>query len=105
MHILISIFKVRDHVRTSTHSYKRVHSKLARKSFVIKKVKDTVGWKYVIEHFNNEEVHNYNLKSDKKKKVKNNMLSGKVLIILLTAGSLKEDITILNEFLSRTRSS
>ena len=47
-------FRVGDHVRINVF-YKRLHSKWSAKVFVIKKVKKTVPWTYVISHVNGKE--------------------------------------------------
>ena len=52
-------FKVGDHVRIS--KYKNIYAKgytpnWSKEIFVIKKVKNTVPWRYVINEFNGEEI-------------------------------------------------
>ena len=74
------------------------------KSFIIKKVKNTVPWTYVINDLNSEKVigtfyeeelqrtnrKEFRIEKELKEKVKNYMLNGKVMIILLIIGLIKK---------------
>ena len=100
-------FKVGDHVRIS--KYKNIFAKgympnWSEDVFVIKKVKNTVPWTYVINDLNGEEIigtfYEKNCKRQAKKnselkkyldeKEINFMLNGKVMIIHLIVGLIKQ---------------
>ena len=94
-------FKVGDHVRIS--KYKNILAKdhvpnWSEEVLIIKKVKNTVPWTYIINDFNGEEIvgtfcENELQKSNEKKlkeKAINYMSNGKAKIILLTGGLIKK---------------
>ena len=99
-------FKVGDHVRIS--KYKNIFAKgytpnWSEEVFVIKKVKNTVPWTYVINDLNGEEIigtfyekelqktNQQEFRIEKvKEKVINYMSNGKVMIIHLIAGLIKK---------------
>ena len=99
-------FKIGDHVRNS--KYKNIFPKgymsnWSEEVFVIKKVKNTVPWTYVINNLNGEEIigkfyekefqktnqKEFTIEKVLRKKVINYMLNGKVMIIHLIAGLIK----------------
>ena len=100
-------FKIHDIVRIS--KYKNIFAKgytpnWAEEVFVIKKVKNTVPWTYVINDFNGEEIFGRFYKKNHKKQMKKNlelkmysrekainyMLNGKDTIIRLIVGLIKK---------------
>ena len=100
-------FKVGDHVRIS--KYKNIFAKgyapnWSEEIFVIKKVKNTVPWTYVINDHNNEEIigrfyekelqktnqKEFRIEKILKKKVINCMLNGKDMTIHLIVGLIKK---------------
>ena len=100
-------FKVGDHVRIS--KYKNIFSKgytpnWSEEVFVIKKIKNTVPWTYVIDDFNGEEItgtfsekelqkidqQEFRIEKVIKKKGDNYMSNGKDMIIHLIAGLIKK---------------
>ena len=100
-------FKVGDHVRNS--KYKNIFAKgyapnWSEENFVIKKVKNTVPWTYVISDLNGEEIigsfyekelqktYQKELKKYLKEKVINCMLNGKDMIIHLIVGLIKKTL-------------
>ena len=103
-----SKFKVGDHVKSS--KYKNIFAKgcipnWSEKIFVIKKVKNTVPWTYVINDLNNEEIiggfyekelEKTNQKEFRVQKIKtkgiNCMLNGKGMTIHLTVGLIKKTL-------------
>ena len=102
-------FKVGDHVRIS--KYKNTFAEgytpnWSKEVFVIKEIKNTVPWTYVINNLNNEEIigtfyekelqkiyqQEFRIEKVIKKKVINYMLNGKDMIIHLIAGLIKKDL-------------
>ena len=100
-------FKVGDHVRISNCKKifaKRYISNQSEEAFVIKKVKNTVWWTYVINDLNGEEIirtfyekelqktnqQNFRTKKQLRKKVIHYMSNGKVMIVHLIAGLIKK---------------
>ena len=97
-------FKVCDHVRIS--KYKNIFAKRYtpnwfEKVFLIKKVKNTISWTYVINDFNGEEhfmkknckkliKKNLGLKRRLKEKEINYILNGKIIIVYLMVGLKKK---------------
>ena len=100
-------FKVGDHVRIS--KYKNIFAKgytqnWSEEVFVIKKIKNTVPWTYVIDHLNGEEITGifyekelqkidepeFKIEKVIKRKVINHMSNGKDMIIHLIAGLIKK---------------
>ena len=105
-------FKVRDHVKIS--KYKNIFAKVytpnwSQEVFVIKEVKNTVSWTYVIDNFNGEKIsgtfyekelqkiHQKEFRIEKviKKKsdklnVINYMSNGKAIIVNLIPGLIKK---------------
>ena len=100
-------FKVGDHVRIS--KYKNIFAKgytpnWPEEVFVIKEIKNTVPWTYVINNFNGEEItgtfyenelkkiNQQDFRTEKviRKKVINYMLNGKDMIIHLIVGLVKK---------------
>ena len=94
-------FEVGDHVRIS--KYKNAFAKgytpnRSEEVFVIKKVKSTVPWTYVIKNLNGEEIIainnliNKNLEQKKqlKEKMINYMSNGKGMIVHLIVGLIKK---------------
>ena len=83
---------------------KRYISNQSEEAFVIKKVKNTVWWTYVINDLNGEEIirtfyekelqktnqQNFRTKKQLRKKVINYMSNGKVMIVHLIAGLIKK---------------
>ena len=109
-------FQVGDHVRIS--KYKSIFAKgytpnLSEEVFVIKEVKNTVTWTYVISDLNGEEIigtfyekelqktnqKEFRIEKKLRRKVINYMSNGKDMIIHLIAGLIKK---MLNEILSNT---
>ena len=107
IHISIPKFKVGDHVRIS--KYKNIFAKgyapnWSEEVFVIKKVKNTVPWTYIINDLNSEEntgsfyekelqktnQKKFSIEKIIKKGVINYMSNGKVMIIHLIAGWIKK---------------
>ena len=91
-------FKLGDHVRIS--KYKNIFAKgyapnWSEEIFVIKKVKNTVPWTYVINDLNNEEIIGsfYEKKLQYlKEKVINCMLNGKDMTIHLLVGLIRKTL-------------
>ena len=102
-------FKVSYHVRTS--KYKNTFAKgytpnWSEEIFIVKKIKNTLPWTYVISDFNNEEIvgsfyekelqktnkKEFRIEKVIKKKVINYMSNGKNMITLLTVGLIKKMI-------------
>ena len=102
-------FKVGDHVRIS--KYKNTFAEgytpnWSKEVFVIKEIKNTVPWTYVINDLNNEEIigtfyekelqkiyqQEFRIEKVIKKKVINYMLNEKDMIIHLIAGLIKKDL-------------
>ena len=100
-------FKIGDHLRIS--KYKNIFAKgytpnWSEEVFVIKKVKNTVPWTYVINDLNGDEIigtfygkelqktNQQEFRTEKvmKEKVINYMLNGKVVIVHLIAGLIKK---------------
>ena len=100
-------FKIGDHVRIS--KYKNIFAKgytpnWSEEVFVIKKVKNTVPWTYVINDLNGEEIigtfytkelqktnkKEFQIEKVIKKEVINDVLNGKVMVVHLTAGLIKK---------------
>ena len=69
-----------------------LHSKFVWRSFVIKKIKNTALWTYVISDFNGEETNQTEFRVDKviKKKVIKYMPNGKTILIHLMVGSIRK---------------
>ena len=97
-------FKISDIVRIS--KYRNIFAKRyvptwSEEALVIKKVKDTVTWSYVISDIKGEEIvgmfYEKHLQKTNQKELKvekvikriNQMLNGKASIVLLTVGSIK----------------
>ena len=100
-------FKIGDHVRTS--KYKKFFAKgytpnWSEEDFVIKKVKNTIPWTYVINDLNGNEIigtfyekelqktnqKDFRIEKVIFKKVVNYMSTGKVMIVHLIAGMIKK---------------
>ena len=100
-------FKVGGHVRIS--KYKNIFAKVyapnwSEEVFVIKKVKNTVPWTYVVNDLNGEEIigifyekelqktnqQEFRIEKVIKRKVINYMSNGKVMIVHLIAGLIKK---------------
>ena len=105
-------FKVNDHVRISKYKNilgKGYTSNLSKEVFVIKKVKNTVPWTYVINDLNGEEIietfygkelqktnqQELRIKKVIKEKLINYMSNGKIMITHLIAGLIKRFSVIL----------
>ena len=113
--IIRKVLKVGNHVRISKykkHFWKSNVPNWSEKVFVIKKVKNTVPWTYLISDLSREDIvgtfHEKELQETNqkefrvekviKKKVINYMLNGTVMIICLIVGLIKKAVKISERF-------